>query len=264
MGTKKNGKSESGLALVDNDFSALVKSNAMIQEAAEVNLMGQGIEASDLERIKIPAGGSSSWEIPTFEEGETDTVKHLEGVIVFQKAVRAYWMHGIEDGGTAAPDCHSDDSITGIGSEGNEDLSGLCAKCPNSKFGSAIKGKGQACKQMLLVFFIREEAGALPQIIVCPPTSIKPMRGLAVKLTAIGIPFNSVLVRLSLETVVNDAGIKYSKVSPKVIGYLKPEVVESIKTCVESLMGAMEKEGFKEDDVEGGDTSFDPDEIEKE
>ncbi len=41
-----------------------------------------GLEFS-LDKIKIPAGGGTAFEVPTDEEGETDMVKEIVGVILY-------------------------------------------------------------------------------------------------------------------------------------------------------------------------------------
>ena len=48
-----------------------------------------GLEFS-LDKIKIPSGGGTAFEMPTDEEGETDMVKEITGVILFKHEANSY------------------------------------------------------------------------------------------------------------------------------------------------------------------------------
>lgn len=235
------------LAILDTQFTALALPQEELQALLRENLGGE-LGEFDIERIKIPSGGITSWSVPTLE-GEPEMVKSLTGVIVFKKLVRAYWDKSYDEGGATAPDCKSDDNTYGEGEPG-----GLCKRCALSQFGSAAgkdgkPGKGQACKQMMLVFLLGEE-GFLPKIVVCPPTSISPLRKYFVRLMDKGILASSVVTKLELEIDKNDAGIKYSKAKPSLVGKLSSEAAEKIKTYVVNFNATWESEGIKDEDYE--------------
>ena len=49
-----------------------------------------GIELQ-LDRIKIPAGGSTAFEIPSADGDDTEMVKEITGVILFNHPANAYY-----------------------------------------------------------------------------------------------------------------------------------------------------------------------------
>ena len=101
--------------LFSSDVSELDKTFA-------VNLGGDQINASDLDRVKVPSGGALSFEIPDVNEPDgVSTSKTIEGVIVAHKSVRAYWSKSLDEGdGSQPPDCYSDDAVSGIGEPGGK------------------------------------------------------------------------------------------------------------------------------------------------
>jgi hypothetical protein len=243
MAKDKNSKA---LAIVDAPFTALALPQEEVAALVQENLGDEAVGVFDLDRIKIPSGGIKQWAVPTLE-GDMEMVKELVGVIVFKKMVRAYWGKSLDEGGAAAPDCKSDNNIFGTGEPG-----GICKQCPFAQFGSAINkdgspGKGQACKLMMLVFILGED-GFLPKIVVCPPTSVAPMRKYFVRLTGEAILVSSVITKLELESDKNDAGIQYSKAKPSIVGALSEEAKEKIKAYIENLAAVWEAEGIKDDD----------------
>ena len=114
---------------------------------------------------------------------------------------------------------------------------------------------------MLLLFLLNEES-FLPQIVVCPPTSLRPMRQFSVKLTSRAVPLSSVIVRLALTTDKNSQGITYSKISPSIVGRLNNDERANIQRYIDNLQDAWEQEGVKNDDYEA--TEFDPNKLENE
>ena len=135
---------------------------ADIREAMNVNVGDGGLNATDLERIKIPAGGGTAWTIQGLD-GE-EMLKELSGIIIAWRDTRAYWSVPMEESdGNMPPDCYSLDARTGEGKPG-----GNCHKCPNAEFGSGSKGEGQACKLVRQLFLVRED-NLLPEIVTCRP-----------------------------------------------------------------------------------------------
>ncbi|SHO54163.1 hypothetical protein [Anaerocolumna xylanovorans] len=118
-------------------------------------------------RVKIPAGGALQFEIPGDDPENPDYKKYLEGVILFNHASCAYWLDGEMDDNTA-PLCSSVDGKVGIGEPG-----GTCAVCALNRFGSGENGKGKACKNMRILYLLRD-GEYMPLQITLPPTSIKP------------------------------------------------------------------------------------------
>lgn len=187
--------SEVQIAALNANFTA-------ITEALKENL-GGGISEFDLTRIKIPAGGATTFILPTLE-GEVET-KTVDAVIVFKRDVRTYWAKPLGQGEKAPPDCVSSDALVGIGNPG-----GQCLACPLSRFGSQEGKAGQACRQGIQAFLLRGDS-QIPEVFQIPPTSIKAARGYFLKLTGQGIPYYAVISRITLERAKNPQGIDYSE-----------------------------------------------------
>ena len=126
-----------------------------------------GLQLS-FQQVKVPAGGALQYEIPTEDPDNPDYSRTLEGVILFHHPANAYWPESEEgeDDENAPPQCQSMDGKIGHGSPG-----GLCASCGYNKFGT--RGKGKACKNMRMMYFLRS-GEFMPLQISLPPTSIKP------------------------------------------------------------------------------------------
>ena len=101
------------------------------------------------ERIKIPAGGSTVFELPGAEGDDTEAVKEFSAVILYHHPVHTYYREKYT-GGNNPPDCGSYDGKTGEGTPG-----GACASCPFSQFRSGESG-GKACKNRRRVYVVRE------------------------------------------------------------------------------------------------------------
>lgn len=201
------------------------------------------ISAFDLDRVKVPAGGSTTWSVPSLD-GEEDA-KTIEGVIIFQRTTRSFWKQRMEEsGGGTAPDCSSTDSVLGTGNpqfgeiahpdladgevrynqQGEEIVSGhfACSRCPLSAFGSATNGRAQACKQSRQLFMVRESS-VLPLLIGIPPSSLRQLKQYMLRLSGAGVPFYGVVTSLALQKQKNTEGIQYAEVVPSVVQRLSPE-----------------------------------------
>jgi hypothetical protein len=175
-------------------------------EVLRDNVGQAGIQTLDLPRIKVPAGGSLMWMISTLE-GE-ESARTIEGVILAWRTGRLYWKRALgEGGGRQPPDCISRDGFVGVGDPG-----GACAQCPYARFGSAAKGKGQACKQIRQLLLVRPDE-VLPCLLTVPPTSLKPAQQYFMALLARAIPYWSVVTKISLERAKNEDGIDYARMS---------------------------------------------------
>jgi hypothetical protein len=195
---------------------------ADIRDAVSANLGDSSMSASDLERIKIPAGGGTAWAIQGLD-GE-EMLKELAGIIVAWRDTRAYWSVPMEQSdGNMPPDCYSLDARTGTGKPG-----GNCHKCPLAQFGSDADGPGQACKLVRQLFLIREE-NLLPEIVSLPPSSIKPARQYFMRLASKAVPCYSLITKIGLEKTKNAQGIVYSRAAFTSGGRLTPEQAARIK-----------------------------------
>lgn len=215
----------------------------------DANIAG-GISAFDLTRIKVPAGGGITWMVPSLD-GPEESARSIDGVIVAWSDQRAYWRETFSGAG-APPDCASRDSKTGVGDPG-----GPCHKCAFAQFGSAPPkpgkteaGRGQACKQMRLLFIIRP-GDMLPIVVAVPPTSIKAMRDYFMKLAGAGIMYHEVVTSLRLAQDKNADGIQYSLVEPRMAARLSDVEASRVKMYSDSLQGVFKTVDLTADDVAG-------------
>lgn len=175
-----------------------------IAEIISENLGSAGITATDLDRVKIPAGGGVAFEVPSLEGSEM--VKFIEGVVVHHQDQNAFWPDPLTGSGIP-PACVSRDGRMGIGDPG-----GVCARCPFNEYGSDARGrKGKACKNVK-VLFVLQTGALLPTALFLPPTSIKTARQYLLRLTSAGIPFYGVKSKFALVKTKNADGIEYSMI----------------------------------------------------
>jgi hypothetical protein len=223
----------------------------MLQEASG----GQRVSPFDLDVIKVPSGqGAPMWAVQTLD-GE-DAVKSIEGIMILSRTIRSWWETSIdESGGGSAPDCSSQDGQIGVGApkghpdfvEGNYevrfDTNGeeirrgrfSCAACPLAEFGSDARGRGQACKQNLLVFMLRPES-VIPMVIKVPPSSIKVMRNFILSMSGRGIkPFGAVIT-LGFKKVTKSGSPAYFEIEPKIARRLDSGELEKIRDLRNSLL----------------------------
>ena len=166
--------------------------------------LGGSFNIGDFDRIKVPLGGGTKWSVPDID-GEVLTT-HITGVVIHWTTNRAFWAKGLDEGGgDSPPDCNSKDGETGNGEPGGE-----CATCEKNEFGSAKKGKGKACKEMKILFILREE-DRLPLILVLPPTSILPFRKFMRRLASKAIPYWGIKTKITLEATKSEGGIAFSQ-----------------------------------------------------
>ena len=205
-----------------NPFVVFQMPVSEIRDAVAANLGGNGMSATDFERIKIPAGGGTAWTLQTLD-GE-EMVKELSGIIVAWRDTRAYWSVSMDQSeGNLPPDCSSIDARTGVGKPGGD-----CFTCPFAQFGSDTKGEGQACKLVRQLFFVREE-NLLPEIVSLPASSVKAARQYFMRLASKAVPCHSVITRISLEKTKNAQGIVYSRATFASGGRLAPEQAARIR-----------------------------------
>ena len=159
--------------MIEGDFSA--------EELAED---ADGLQMS-FQRVKIPAGGTLQFEMPSDDPDNPDYEKTLVGVILHNHATCAYWPAGSEYDDDTTPLCSSVDGKVGIGTPG-----GACAACVMNRFGSAPDGsKGKACKNMRVLYLLRS-GEYMPLQVNLPPTSIKPFKAFLAHTPAYANRFN--------------------------------------------------------------------------
>ena len=189
---------EKGLISTETTFAALA--DFSLDDAVSQELEGLSLA---FERIKIPAAGSTVFELPPVDGGEPETVKEFSGVILYHHPLFAYYRDKYA-GGNLPPDCGSFDGITGKGDPG-----GACAKCRYNRFGSG-EGGGKACKNRRRIYILRE-GEAFPVLLSLPTGSLREFTRYIQRLLSRGRKSLSVVTRFSLKKAVNAGGIAYSQ-----------------------------------------------------
>lgn len=184
---------------VNEGFAALANRDVLNEAMADDC---QGLEFS-FDRVKLPAGGGTAFEIPSAESDESEMAKDITGVIVYNHPAYAYY-HDKYTGGNNPPDCGSFDGVTGIGNPG-----GNCATCPYNKFGSG-DGQSKLCKNKRMLYILRE--GELFPITLSLPTgSLKSFTNYVKSQLSRGRKLNQVVTKIALKKATNASGIAFSQ-----------------------------------------------------
>lgn len=176
-------------------------------------------------QVKIPSGGGIAFEIED-GDGEVDSVKAIDAVIVFTHRMNAWWRGSYgDDDGNKAPVCSSMDGKVGMHSETGECIN--CDTCPMNQYGSDFDGgKGKACKNMRRIYFMQQNDPNFYCLSV-PPTSIKDVDNQLKRIMAAKrIPYTGMIVTFKLEKTKNANGIAYSKVVLEKKGLLPPATAQ--------------------------------------
>ena len=185
-----------------------------------------GIELQ-LDRIKIPAGGSTAFEIPTGDSDEPEMVKEITGVILFNHPANAYYKDKYT-GGSNPPDCSSFDGIHGTGTPG-----GNCKTCPYNKFGSG-DGKSKACKNRRILYILRE-GQLFPVILNLPVGSSGAYKNYVKHLLTQRSSLSRVVTTISLKKAMSDSNIAYSQAAFKFVRQLTEDEVNSLAPLVDQM-----------------------------
>lgn len=223
------------------NFLALQDGGA-IAEAMQANMGAEAsLKESDLTRITIPAGGGTSWMIPTLLGDET--TKSLEGVLVWQCVRGLLWPSHSPTEGTLPVLCSHDlkvgnlvcdqenvpkDVWDSIQIARRDDGLFDWDKLPQTQWGSGTGGTGKAVKEQRVLFILREQ-DALPCVVTISPGSLKEWSKFMIEMTKAGIPFYRAVVSLSLEKDKATSGESFSRVVPKLAGVLSSEDGEVIR-----------------------------------
>jgi len=225
---------EKSLAKRDDSASSqypVLRADAMNQMLTifRENIGSAGISTFELPRIKCPTGGETIWIIQTPEGAET--AREIEGIVTAWRTGRAYWKKSIKAGGSnRPPDCSSTDGFFGKGNPG-----GKCEDCPLAQFGSAPEGgRGQACKQVRQMLFLRP-GEILPYLISVPPTSLRHASQYFLGLVGRQIPYWAVTTKIRLESATSEGGNKYAKMVFTVGRRLEGQEISIVKPYHEEM-----------------------------
>ena len=179
------------------------------------------------DRITIPAGGATRFEIPTAEGMEP--VNTIQGVVMHSQKRRAYWST-VEPREGNPPECSSEDGQQGIGTPG-----GSCRECPHSQWGAAPgEGRGKACKETQQLFILRD-GEALPVALSLPPSSLGVFQQYVTRLTREQASIKTVVTEFSLEKQTSNNGIAYSRINCKSVEPIDDEAARLIRGVSKTL-----------------------------
>jgi hypothetical protein len=219
------------IATTNGAFSALKDFN--LDEALSEELAGL---SGSFERIKIPSGGMTVFEIPGENPDSPETVKEFSAVILHHHPINAYYTDKYT-GGSNPPDCGSFDGVTGTGNPGGE-----CAKCPYNKYGSGDNG-AKACKNRRRIYLLRE-GEIFPMILSLPTGSLKDFSRYIMRLLNKGKKSNTVVTNFSLKKAANSKGIAYSQAQFSVGRILTGEEAALISKLIEQVKAFSDRIGY--------------------
>lgn len=240
MATAK--KSETTALSVTDSFKIMPMGQALSSEDIAEELDGLGTIPFD--RVKIPSGGAKTFEIPTEDGDDTESVNDITGVIVYHHAANAYWENEYS-GAIEDPLCSSMDGKTGVNRKTGEVIN--CATCPLNQYGSTQNG-GKACKNVHRCYIMRN-GNPIPLLLNLPPTSLNSFRNyLGKKVLLKGYKASDIVTKITLKTDSNKGGIKYSKTAFENLGPLSKEEKDKIQAVKESVKSIAQSESIVADD----------------
>lgn len=237
------------LAVIDpGQYAILAADPREVADVLREALGGSQIGPRDFQTFKVPSQGMTVWSYVDALTGEVVTTPEIQGVIVHNKLVRAFWEEKYSGGGVP-PDCASDDGLLGHGLYGagsDRNPSGACRSCPMAEFGSAAalwpgdgQTQAQACKANRLLFVLTAD-GFLPAVIKVPPASLKEIKQFILALASKGIAPTSAVVRFGLAAEKSATGLRYSKIVPRFGARLSRDQAAQVQGIAAQLRVALD------------------------
>ncbi len=223
MSDKKHvSENEETTAVVAGGFAMLANAGALGSVSEDL----AGLELT-FDRIKIPAGGSTAFEIPDGDGDDTTMVKDITGVILLHHPAYAYYTEKYA-GGSNPPDCGSFDGVTGVGNPG-----GSCSKCMYNQFGSG-DGQSKACKNRRMIYILME-GEIFPMVLSLPTGSLKEFTKYLKRQLSKGRKLNQIVTKISLKKATSGSGIAFSQAVFAFERVLRPEEKTAITAVTESV-----------------------------
>jgi len=199
-------RGESNFAIIDDPEAKEVMLGAFDQ---------LGLSNFQLNRIRIPAGGMTAWEIESLEG--TTVEQELEVVVLAMKGnQKSWWAVPMEEaGGGAPPSCSSSDARTGFGvntlDPDAKHGEHACQECAWNQFGSARNGgNGKDCSDFALLFFFTQ-GSRIPSLLLVPATSLRKLQSYVLKLIDAGKRMEGCITTMKLAKATSQSGITYSQ-----------------------------------------------------
>lgn len=209
-----------------------------IREALMANLgPGDRIQASDLPRVGVPAGGGRVWQWVDAGNNE-QSAKSIDGLLVSIMSQGTLW--GSEEPQIGVrPVLMSYDLKTAV--RMNEDIGDLdqavlesCRigertydweRLPYNKYGSASNGRAKRCKESRRLAILREDE-AWPLLV---SVGVGSFPAVLPFIRRLAVPHYRAIVSLTLTKVENSGGQPYSQVVPKFTGSISKEEGEIVR-----------------------------------
>ena len=212
------------LALSNFDLNKVV--------ASEMN----GLNAV-FERIKMPSGDTTVFQIPSDDPEEPELVKEFSAVILYHHPIRAYFKEKYT-GAITLPDCGSLDAVNGFGEPG-----GVCEHCRFNAYGTG-ENNAKACKERRRLYLLRE-GEIFPIMLSLPTGSLKEFARYVMRCLSKGHKTNGVVTKFSLVKATNKGGITYAKAMFSMERELAADEVVLIEKLTEQLKSISQKVGFE-------------------
>jgi hypothetical protein len=216
----------------------MLDADSGVAETFAANLGEDSPGVFDLDRIKVPAGGGTAWEVPTLDG--IDHRRVLTGVIIAVIARRAFWQAGLDDSDSSGspPDCASDDAKIGRGLYGAGSKlhpQGDCASCPMNAFRDVRGRRTKPCKEQRLMLFLLE-GSMLPVVMQFAPTSMQSMKTYLTRLAQHNVPYYRAITNLALRKV--DASPPFSVAEATIGGQLDSESAAQLRSMGDQVKAA--------------------------
>lgn len=179
-----------------------------------------------LDRVKLPAGGGTAFEVPSEDGEDTEMAKDITGVILYNHPAFAYYAAAFA-GGHAAPDCSSIDGLNGVGTPGGD-----CRTCPFNKFGSG-DGQSKLCKNKRMLYILRE-GELFPVVLSLPTGSLRAFTTYVKRQLTRGRKLSQIVTKISLKKAASGAGITYSQAVFTFERVLTEEEIAALAVVTES------------------------------
>lgn len=233
-----------GEIMMLSDYAISKVGSDSIKSLIQGNLGGSQLQISDLPKVKIPAGGSTTWLVPP----DDSPVKDLEGIVIYQHDIRALFAQS-ENGAISnePPLCTSDDALTGTAGKGQPVVD--CGSCPSAAWGSAGAGKkGQACKMMHRIYLL-SQGSILPVVLTLSPSSISVWRKYMISLINTRKTAGGVVTKVSLEKVTGGPA-PYARILPSFVRALTDEEAKFVEAYASGIIPVLRAAPYAQDDDE--------------
>lgn len=198
-----------------------------------------GLDAA-FDRIKMPSGDTTVFQLPSDNPDEPELLKELSAVILYHHPIRAYFKEKYT-GGINPPDCGSLDAIEGQGNPG-----GTCSVCIYNEFGTG-ENNSKACKERRRLYLLRENE-LFPILLSLPTGSLKEFSRYIMRCLSKGHKTNTIVTKISLTKAVNKGGIAYAKATFRMERPLKDEELPLVAKLSAQIKEISQKVGFEKGD----------------